>query len=143
MKRRFLQKTDVRVSFICCDRSARRDWSFDRSSEPLVALDDPLQAIELLAHAPDEYGWDVSRVIIDQQLGELEFLEFLAQVPQSFRGDILFIANGQRAFLSAVGRHADRILYALSCADVDFYLATTLSQQAGLRQRLAPLRVAC
>lgn len=118
---------DIRVTFICSDVNSDHEWqSIERAKEPLVRVENPFHALQLLADQGARYGWEVSRVIIDQDIAELGFLEFLARLPHGFRGDVLFIANERRAFLSAVGRHDDRVLYALTTSDLSFYLETTL-----------------
>lgn len=128
MQKRFIPaQADTRVTFVCSDRTSRFEWTeIDNAAEPIVAVDNLFHALQLLGGEGADYGWEVSRVIVDQDVAELGFLEFLSHVPHSFRGDILFIANSRRAFLSAVGRQEGRVLYALTPADLDFYLATML-----------------
>lgn len=147
MTRKYLSASaDTRVTFVCADRSSQRKWdSLEAVREPIVTVDNPFHALQLLADQGSRYGWEVSRVIIDQDVAELGFLEFLAQVPHTFRGDILFLATPRRAFLSAVGRQDDRVLYALTAPDVDFYLSTTLLSASAPQEKLTAtqLSVAC
>ena len=65
---------------------------------------------------------DVERVILDRCASADEFLHLLAALPGEVLGDVLSVREDGGAFLSATGRGGDRVLYALSPADVGFYL---------------------
>src|SRR5687768_4510702 len=67
---------------------------------------------------------DVERVIIDRCASAEAFLHLLAALPSEVAGDVMMIRDDGGAFLSAAGRGGDRVLYALSPADVDFYVET-------------------
>jgi hypothetical protein len=67
---------------------------------------------------------DVARVIIDRVGTPVHFLQLITELPHDFLGDVLFIRTDGESFLSAVGRGDGRVLYALSSADVEFYLRT-------------------
>ncbi len=67
---------------------------------------------------------DIERVIVDRTATADEFLELLAHVAQDFPGDVIYIAEGDCAFVSAAGRGAGRLLYALRPHDLRFYLET-------------------
>lgn len=69
---------------------------------------------------------DVERAIIDRAASADDFLTLLSSVTPETRADILFIDHDDSGYLSARGRGDERVLYALSAMDVQFYL------QAGL-----------
>ncbi len=73
---------------------------------------------------------DVERIILDRSASANDFLQLLASIP-ALIADILLLGPHGGGFLSAAGRGGDRVLYALSADDVDFYLQThELSAQA-------------
>ena len=65
---------------------------------------------------------DIDSVIFDRSVSSDTFLEFLAMLPQEFRGDVLFIRDRSRVFLSSSTPRDGRILYTMSTADLPFYL---------------------
>jgi hypothetical protein len=67
---------------------------------------------------------DVERIIIDRSASADEFLRFLTALPAQATGDVVSLAADGGAFLSAVGRGGDRVLYLLGASDVAFYLET-------------------
>lgn len=67
---------------------------------------------------------DVERIILDRSASADQFLRFLGALPVEAAGDVMSVGADGGAFLSAVGRGGDRILYTLDPADVDFYLET-------------------
>jgi hypothetical protein len=67
---------------------------------------------------------DIERVIIDRTATDGDFLELLAHLSDAFAGDIVFIRDGDHAYVSAVGRGGGRVLYALRALDLRFYLET-------------------
>jgi len=68
----------------------------------------------------DEFRQEIEQVIFDRSLNAVEILDFLANLPASFRGDVLAI-TGVTAYLSSVLRGDGRILYSLNETDVEFY----------------------
>jgi hypothetical protein len=77
-----------------------------------------------LGHAQREMDLDIDRVVLDRCMNCADFLDLLASLPNSFNADILFIRDDDGGFLSALGRGGDRVMYALTRADVRFYLET-------------------
>ena len=67
---------------------------------------------------------DVERIIIDRCASADEFLHLLAALPKETPGDVMSVRDDGGAFLSSTGRGGDRVLYALSPADVGFYFQT-------------------
>lgn len=67
---------------------------------------------------------DVERVVLDGgSAGASQFLRLLANTRTHFNGDVLLVGADGSGFLSSPGRGGDRLLYALSAPDVEFYLA--------------------
>ena len=71
-----------------------------------------------------ELGEDIERVIIDRTATAAEFLELLAHLSDQFVGDVIFIRDGETAYMSAIGRNGGRVLYAMRDDDLRFYLET-------------------
>jgi len=67
---------------------------------------------------------DVDRLFIDCAATEGQFLDLLTTLPSDFAGDVLFVNDDERAFLSTTCRSGGRLLYALLPSDVRFYLET-------------------
>lgn len=65
---------------------------------------------------------DVERIVVDRCASAEEYLQLLAHLTHEVRADVLLIRENGLSFLSAVGRGGDRVLYALSADDVEFYL---------------------
>jgi hypothetical protein len=101
-----------------------RDWDESNPKSRLILVD----AVSFLRYAIDrgvnELGEDVERVIIDRTGTALQYLDALASLPGQFFGDVLFVLTNGHGFLSSAGRGGDRVLYALTERDVDFYLQT-------------------
>jgi hypothetical protein len=80
----------------------------------------------MLPWALDNARKDVDRIVIDGSASPVEFLEFLAGLPQTFVGDVLYMRAGGNSFLSSTGRGGDRVIYSLAPSDLEFYLQTNL-----------------
>ena len=76
---------------------------------------------------------DVVRIILDGCVAAEDFLHVLASLPGDILADVLSMRGDGGAYLSATGRGGDRVLYALSPADVHFYLE---AHGLGAKQRL-------
>lgn len=105
-----------------------QDWggsgSVDTAIGAVMLVDSAAAARFVIRTQAVEMSLDIDRVIVDKAATPLECLHFITQLPHEFAGDVLFILDGQKAFLSASGRGGDRLLYGLSQSDVAFYLAT-------------------
>lgn len=66
--------------------------------------------------------FDVERIILDRCATADEFLHLLSALPSELAGDVLFMREDGSGFISAIGRGGDRVLYALNCSDIDFYI---------------------
>lgn len=99
------------------------DWNYARSSSMRVAFLDSVNALKFaLGVAVSDAALDIERVVLDRAGSADEFLDLLAALPEEFNGDVLMIGEDGSAFLSAMGRGGDRILYSLASRDVRFYL---------------------
>jgi hypothetical protein len=76
----------------------------------------------ILRGALDHASADVDRLFIDGTATEREFLSLLTTLPADFAGDVLFVSDQKRAYLSTGGRAGGRLLYAMTPEDVQFYL---------------------
>jgi len=95
------------------------DWTSAPSGQKIIDVAN----YQLLCGAMsgvDEFGKEIEQVIFDRSVNAVELLEFLANLPVSFRGDVLAI-TGDTAYLSSVLRGDGRILYNLRKTDVEFY----------------------
>lgn len=101
------------------------DWNHARFSTRRVAFLDSVNALKFaLAVAVSDAALDIERVVIDRAGSADEFLDLLAAMPEAYSGDVLMISEDGGAYLSAMGRGGDRVLYALTPRDVRFYLET-------------------
>ena len=99
------------------------DWNHAASARLSLAFLESLEAVALaLSAALQDVGLDVGRVIVDRTGAGDQFLSLLTRLPAEFTGDVLLIRDDGTGVLSATGRGGDRILYALTCHDVRFYL---------------------
>lgn len=111
--------TDQKATLVYQTRNSMFDWS---SARPGLQIID-VANYQLLCGAisnVEEFGKEIEQVIFDRSLSSDEILSFLANMPLTFRGDVLAI-TGDTAFLSSVLRGDGRILYTLGKADVEFY----------------------
>ena len=86
----------------------------------------PVGSFSMLPWALDNARQDVDRVVIDGTASPVEYLEFLAALPHTFVGDVLYMRAGGNSFLSSTGRGGDRLIYSLTPSDLEFYLQTNL-----------------
>jgi hypothetical protein len=106
-------------------RSPHRCWDTALDAPSRLIFPKSLNVLRhALAHAVAEMEQDVERVILDCSSTAGDFLELLTSLPAEFTGDVLMIREGESGFLSATGRGGDRVLYAVSAHDVEFYLET-------------------
>jgi hypothetical protein len=98
-------------------------WGFAPDSENrIIYVRNPSMIGHALNTGLDELGRDVQRIIIDQTISADEFLDLLSSLTEHFPGDILYILNEEKAFLSSTGRGGNRVMYSLNGADVSFYM---------------------
>ena len=106
------------------DAAPQRDWDTTHDAPERLVL---VHAFTVLRYALSTGSaamtHDVARLVIDHAATPAEFLELLAMLPPEFAGDVVLLSSGS-AFLSATGRGGNRVLYALTRDDVDFYLRT-------------------
>lgn len=115
-----------RITLISHDPNQQeRDWSSSRQARNRVILLDSFTVLRyaISSHFVD-LDVDVERVILDRNSSPAEYLSMLAGLPHSFTGDVVLITADDSAFLSALGRGGDRVLYSLSSRDLHFYLET-------------------
>ena len=98
-------------------------WDVSSTAPNRVIL---VEAFSMLAWALDNVRQDVDRVVIDGTASATEYLEFLATLPNTFVGDVLYMRANGNSFLSSTGRGGDRVIYSLAPSDLEFYLATNL-----------------
>ncbi|MDQ6800066.1 MAG: response regulator [Acidobacteriota bacterium] len=64
----------------------------------------------------------LERIVIEGKADSSEILVLLSTLDPSFTGDVLYIYQSDRAFLSAQAEGCGRVLFSLSKADLDFYV---------------------
>jgi hypothetical protein len=110
------------------------DWSAAGQRDTRVIQVWNLNLLENSLHLAMSYlDVEVVRVIFDQSIDAERYLDFLATIPAGFRGDLLLISGEDRAYLSAVGRQDERVIYRLCREDLRFYL-----QVSGLVDEIDP-----
>src|SRR6266568_1934559 len=67
---------------------------------------------------------DIERVVIDRTATPAEFLELLGHLSDDFAGDVVYVRDGESAYVSSIGRRGGRVLYSLRAEDIRFYLET-------------------
>lgn len=100
-----------------------RDWDVSRGAAArLIVIDTFDVAAYAVSHGLADMDLDVERVIFDRAATAEQYLQLLASLPHNFVGDLMYIRDDGSAFLSALGRGGDRVLYSLAEHDVRFYL---------------------
>jgi hypothetical protein len=115
-------KTTRRLTIINTPDRRWVEWAHCFSECEIQTVNEFQDLASALRKALYDDDRDVERVVIDGCAPAVSCLEFLASLPSCFNGDVLFIAQEGRTFLSATGRGGDRILYMLEPNDVLFYL---------------------
>lgn len=107
------------------DVSPERGWNDTSDSSSRLIFVKGLAVLQYaLSTAVTELDRDVQRVILDHSVTDAQFLDLLATLPSAFHGDVVMVRPNDSGFLSAAGRGGDRVLYALSDHDLQFYFAT-------------------
>jgi hypothetical protein len=103
-----------------------RAWNVDENAPSRIVFGSFFRVIRHTFNGETrEFGEDIERVIVDRTATDGDFLELLAHLSDNFAGDVIFIRDGDNAYVSAVGRGGGgRVLYALRAADLRFYLET-------------------
>lgn len=122
-----MQTDSRRITLVNRTRSSpHRRWLATRDAPCRIIFVETFGAIPyVLARGVEELERDVENVIVDGTATALEYLHLLATLPPAFHGDVALILE-DCAFVSALGRGGDRVLYALRPEDVHFYLETKL-----------------
>ena len=112
-----------RITLVNRSQSApERPWLVSREAPQRLIFVSSFGVIPYaLARGIEELGKDIDGVVIDGTATASEYLYLLAALPAGFNGDVVLIEK-DGAFVSASGRGGDRVLYALSLDDVQFYL---------------------
>ena len=88
-----------------------------------------------------EHSREISHVIMDRSADPATFLQFLAGLPEGFRGDVLLILENGAGYLSSISRGDGRHLYGLTALDIDFYrLAALKMEQSEVLAPVIPIR---
>src|SRR6266536_6625076 len=66
----------------------------------------------------------LERIVIEGKTEGADMLVLLSTLHASFIGDVLYIYQPDRAFLSARADGCRRVMFSLSKADIDFYIDT-------------------
>jgi CheY-like chemotaxis protein len=66
----------------------------------------------------------LERIVIEGKADSAEILVLLSTLDPSFTGDVLYIYQPDRAFLSARADGCRRVMFSMSKADIDFYVDT-------------------
>jgi hypothetical protein len=114
---------EVRSTLVLPSAISPIDWTTTNGQHDsrIIKVRDFRLLMAAFHNGVSEFGQEIVRVILDRAVDAAAFLQVVCDLPTGFRGDVLFIDWSGRGFLSAIGRGDDRVLYALSAADVDFY----------------------
>lgn len=111
------------------DESTRRSWE---ALGPGMIVVHNAAVVREAVWSAQSMGRDVRRVIFDDSFGPGDFLEFLAEAPADFRGDVIVVRQGGGAFLSSMARLDGRVLYELQPDDLALYFLAHFDQFVGL-----------
>lgn len=124
-----MMNRDRNLTLVCAGDFSR--WNRISGNNAVIAVRNAALLTEAVHHGVHESGKDIQRVIYDRSITAKEFLAILSELPQGFRGDVLFIPVEGRAYLSAVAPRGDgRAMYALSAEDVEFYVEAVFEESA-------------
>jgi hypothetical protein len=98
-----------------------REWNACRQAANRIIF---VGTFSVLSFALDHAAQDVDRILIDGTARPEEFLNLLTTLPAAFLGDVLLMRDRDTSYLSSAGRASGRLLYALTPADMQFYLET-------------------
>jgi hypothetical protein len=103
-----------------------REWLIGPHSASRVIFINAFTVLQYaLDHGIHDLQQDVERVVIDRGMAAAaHYLEFIAALPYTFAGDVLFVRSDGSAFLNAAAAHGNRVTHQLTRTDVDFYLHT-------------------
>jgi CheY-like chemotaxis protein len=73
----------------------------------------------------------LERIVIEGKANSAEILVLLSTLDPSFTGDVLYIYESERAFLSARAEGDRRVMFSLSKADIDFYVDANELRRSG------------
>ena len=73
----------------------------------------------------------LERIVIEGKTDSAEILVLLSTLDPSFTGDVLYIYDSERAFLSAQADGRRRVMFSMSKADIDFYVDTNQLRRSG------------
>jgi len=126
-----MQRDERRITLITYDKQQEaRNWDFSEQSKNRIVFIDSMALLRSTITSPlVKSDSDVERIVLDRCCSEADYLSLLSSMPHQFTGDILMVRGDATGFLSATGRGGDRVLYALSSDDVEFYLETVLLVQ--------------
>ncbi len=97
-----------------------RPWN-DRAGGTRLIFVRNMTVLRFAISAMQDLEADVQRIIIDHAATMGELLQVLAEIPDTFRGDVLLLRR-DGMFLSAATRGDGRKLWMLQSGDLDFYL---------------------
>jgi hypothetical protein len=103
----------------------RHDWNVARDARSRIVFAASFVVLRYaLEDAIREFEQDIERVIVDRTATPADFLDVLAQLAEDFAGDVVYVRDDEAAYISAIGRGGNRVLYALNANDLRFYLET-------------------
>ena len=116
-----------------------RAWDSSSSAPSRLMFLEAVVLLHVLDTGVPEINLDVERVVLDRSTSAVEYLDLLASLPTDFSGDVLLVREDETGFLSSSARGGNRVLYALSPADVLFYLETHALVSAAAAEFEMPL----
>lgn len=116
-----------RITLVCRGASTPdRDWNMSKNSSTRLLVTNEVKVLAYAVNScSEDLGIDVERIIVDRLLTADGYLQFLAELPNNFLGDTLYIREDGFGYLSATARGNGRVVYSLAPHDVRFYLETS------------------
>lgn len=116
----------------CARNSPTRDWEAIAATHRVIVVDNYAVMSQALQAGTNELGKEIGLVLFDKSTSSRRFLDFLADLPLLYRGDVLFVQPEGSAYLSSVMPREGRVLYRLEAQDVDFYLSVHFDARGAL-----------
>src|SRR5216684_3772496 len=81
-----------------------RNWDLSQHAPSHIIFVDAFTMLRFAIEHGMELARDVERVVIDRTGSAMQYLDFLASLPQEFLGEVMFVRGDGSAYLSSVGR---------------------------------------
>jgi hypothetical protein len=96
-------------------------WEMIALTHPVVAARNLPVLKAAFLNGIEEGHKEIVTVVFDRSVSSETFLDFVCALPQEFRGDVLMIEEGAKAYLASTTGDG-RVLFRLEPRDLDLYM---------------------